>query len=83
MQWVATEKLGDVLLAVGDADLQGSNTDCACASGGYPHRLGTQRDLALSLAGEGGAAPAAGDTKTALGHSSCSCSNDFRLMNGP
>ena len=70
MQWVATEKRGDVLLAVGtrgDADLQGSNTDCECASGGYPHRLGTPAGFGPSLAGEGGAAPAAGDTKTALG----------------
>jgi hypothetical protein len=70
LQWVATEKLGDGLLAAHDPKARPIYEEATrlarSLADNAPSDSARQRDLALSLAGESGAARAAGDNKAAL-----------------
>ena len=70
LQWVATEKLGEALLAARDpgarATLEKATRLARSLMSTAPSDPARQRDVALSLASEGRAARAAGDPATGL-----------------
>jgi tetratricopeptide (TPR) repeat protein len=70
LQWVATEKLGEALMATGDADarqtLERSTGMARSLMTAFPTDPARRRDLALSLAGEGREAETRNDPAAAV-----------------